>query len=59
MTAEQLTSTGVDDMEELERRSGIPPRGKFGASLGELKALLVGVAIFLLIIAAFLWQAWR
>jgi len=58
MTAEQLTSSG-DDMEELERQSGIPPRGKFGASTGELKALLLGAAIFLLIIAAFLWEALR
>jgi hypothetical protein len=59
MTAEQLRSTGGDDMEELERLSGIPPRGKFGASAGELRALLAGAAIFLLIIAAFLWEALR
>jgi hypothetical protein len=59
MTAEQLRSNGGDDLEALERQSGIPPRGKIGASVGELKALLAGTAIFLLIIAAFLWEALR
>lgn len=58
MTA-QRTIDESEDLELLERKSGIPPKGKLGASRGELVALLVAAGVLLLIALAFWWQATR
>lgn len=58
MTAKQMTR-GEEDIETLARESGIPPKGKIGASKEELSALLIGAVVFLIIVAAFLWSAMR
>jgi hypothetical protein len=46
-----------DENEVLERRSGIPPRGKLGASRNEMMALVAALVIFALIVAAFWYQS--
>jgi hypothetical protein len=45
------------ELEEIARESGIPPKGRIGASRGELFALALGAAAFLLIAVAFWWQS--
>jgi hypothetical protein len=40
-----------------DRPSGIPPKGKLGASRGELIALMIAVAIFALIVLAFVYES--
>lgn len=53
------TTTSNDDLEfeVLERKSGIPPKGHLGASGGEMKALLISLAIVLVIGLAFWFEA--
>lgn len=53
MTADPIN----DDLEALERASGIPPKGSIGASKRELYALAIGVFVFLVIIAAFVLES--
>jgi len=58
MTAKRVTHE-ADDFDLLERESGIPPRGKLGASRNELVALVLAAVVFLLIAAAFWWESTR
>lgn len=45
------------ELDEIARESGIPPKGRIGASRGEVLALVLGAAAFLLIAVAFWWQS--
>jgi len=51
--------THDDELEDLERRSGIPSRRGLGASRNELIALGLAILVFVLIAAAFWWQSTR
>jgi hypothetical protein len=46
----------VDDL-ELQRASGIPPRGRLGASRNELIALGLGLTLLVAIALAFWFEA--
>ncbi len=55
------TAKKIDDLpdEDLERHSGIPPKGRLGASKNEMAWLLLGLVIVLGIFAAFMFEAYR
>jgi hypothetical protein len=54
----RLATTRRDyDLVELERKSGVPPRGRLGASRNEMLALIVAVVLVALIIAGFWFEA--
>lgn len=57
MAVERMTHD--NDLEELERKSGIPSKRGLGASRNELVALGVGILAFVLIALAFWWQSTR
>lgn len=58
-TAKKASDVNLEVDDDLDRHSGIPPKGRLGASKNEMLWLLLGVLIVLAIFGAFWFESFR